>query len=249
MFQRLAGMACALALTTAAWAGSDDTQVIRLVADEWPPFSGANLPRQGLSLDVVSTVLETAGYQVETEVVPWARIMDGARRNEFDAVGSLFYDPEIATFMAYSDPFYSTEVQLVQRRGDSHSFTTVDALRPYTIAVGDGFLYEDEFDNADYLQKRTVTTTLQALRMVAFERADLTLDSVDVVNYAIATEDPSLADQLTFVPGVMTSQNIHVALRNDFPNVEAVLADFNTTLAAMRADGRLDALLDDHASR
>ena len=248
MFQRLAALAALVALLAGA-ARADERAVIRLVADEWPPFSGANLPRQGMSLDVISAVFRRAGYTVETDVVPWARIMDGARRSEFDAVGSLFYDPEIATFMAYGDPFYATDVQLVQRTGGDHAFTSVDALRPYTIAVGDGFLYEDEFDKADYLNKLTVTTTLQALRMVAFERADLTLDSVDVINYALGTLDPSLAAQLEIVPGVMTSQNIHVAMRKDFPNVDAVLADFNTALAAMRADGSLDAALADHVAR
>ena len=146
-------------------------------------------------MHVIAATFERAGYAVETSVLPWARIMDGVRRNEYDVVGSRFYDPALTEFLTYGAPFYATEVRLVRRIGDIHEFTRVQDLRPHSIAVGDGFLYEDEFDRADYLNKVTVTTTLQALQMVAFERADLTLDSVDVVNYAMQTLDPTLSDR------------------------------------------------------
>ncbi|APX10723.1 substrate-binding periplasmic protein [Tateyamaria omphalii] len=235
-------------VATALYA-DDSTPTIRVVADEWPPFSGAELPEKGLSLHVISAVFEHAGYAVDSDVLPWARIMDGVRRNEYDVVGSLFFDPDLTEFLEYSQPFYSTDIQLVQRRGEGHRFTNVGALAPHTIAVGDGFLYEDEFDGADHLNKVTVTTTLQALQMVAFGRIELTLDSVDVVNYAMNTLDPPLADQLEFVPGIMTSQEVHMAMRKDFPNRDQILSDFNASLQAMQSDGTLADILAVHVDR
>ena len=246
MIKHLLALAVAIAAFGAVAKADDTKPTIRAVADEWPPFSGAALPGRGLSLDVISAVFARAGYVVESDVLPWARIMDGARRSAFDVVGSLFLDEELKAFLEYSDPFYATDVRFVQRTGGTHVFTSVEDLRPYSFAVGDGFLYEDEFDRADYLNKVTVTTTLQAMQMVAFGRVDLTLDSVDVVNYAMRALDTSLADQLEFVPGTLTSQNIHMAMRKDFPNRDAVLADFNAALAEMRADGTLDAILQRH---
>ncbi|MBY5934105.1 transporter substrate-binding domain-containing protein [Tateyamaria omphalii] len=228
---------------------ASDKPTIRVVADEWPPFSGASLPQQGLSLHVIAAVFKHAGYQVDSDVLPWARIMDGVRRNEYDVVGSLFFDPDLTSFLQYSQPFYSTDVQLVQRIGGDHRYTNVADLQPYSIAVGDGFLYEDEFDSADYLNKTVVTTTLQALQMVAFERAELTLDSVDVVNYSMRNLDPSLSDRLEFVPGVMTSQDVHMAMRKDFPNRDQVMADFNASLRAMQSDGTLDDILALHVDQ
>lgn len=222
---------------------------IRVVADEWPLFSGAELPYKGLSLHIISAVFERASYAVQNDVLPWARIMDGARRSEFDVVGSLFFDPALEEFLEYGEPFHTTDVRLVQRSGDTHAFTSVPDLQPLSIAVGDGFLYEDEFDRADYLNKVTVTTTLQALRMVAFGRVDVTLDSVDVVNYSTGTLDPDLAGQLEFVPGVMTSQDIHMATRKDLPNLDQTLEDFNATLLEMKMDGSLAAILAQHVKQ
>lgn len=222
---------------------------ISVVADEWPPFSGADLPNGGISLDVISTVLRRAGYEVETAVLPWARIMDGSRRGEYDVVGSLFYDPDIATYMTYSAPFYQTEVRFAQRAGADTKIEGLESLKPYSIAVGDGFLYEENFDRATDLNKVIVTTALQGLQMVAYDRADLTLDSLEVLNYAVKVDDPKIADLVEFLPFVLAKHDIHMAISNQLPNKDVVLADFNRVLATMRDDGSLAVLLEKHVTQ
>ena len=175
--------------------------------------------------------------------------MQGARNNEFDMIASLFFDAEMEAHVTYAETFYETDVHLVRRIGDQHSFMSVPDLQGLEIAVGDGFLYEDEFDRADYLNKVVVTTTLQAIQMVAFERVDLTLDSADVVAHSIAVDDPSLSDMVEIAPGALASQGVHMAVRNGLPNRDKVIADFNRTLAEMRADGSLDTVLAPHIRR
>jgi polar amino acid transport system substrate-binding protein len=234
-----------LSFSTAFCAQADSTR-ITVVADEWPPFSGAALPDKGMSLDVISAVLEQAGYEVDTRVVPWARIMEGAESGDYDVIGSLFYDKALESHLTYAEPFFHTDVQLVRRTGSAHEFTTIDALKGYSIAVGDGFLYAPDFDHASGLNKLVVTTTLQGLRMVAFDRADLTLDSVDVVKHAMQVEDPSLSDKIEVAPGVLASQGIHMAVRTDMPQSAQLVAAFNRTLEQMKQDGTLAALLDKH---
>jgi len=235
----------AVLAVSATWAAAQD-RVLTVVADDWPPFSGPNLPGGGMSLDVIKVVLERAGYTVETRVVPWARIMDGAHNGTVDIVGSLFADAELSKVLTYADPFYATDIQMLQPVGAGHSFSSVDALRPYSIAVGDGFLYEETFDRATFLDKMVVTTTLQAVQMVAHGRADLTLDSVDVLRHVIRKDDPSLEPLVELVPGVMASQNLHMAVRTDLDGSAQIVADFNETLSEMREDGTLEALLRRH---
>ncbi|MEM9139998.1 MAG: transporter substrate-binding domain-containing protein [Pseudomonadota bacterium] len=238
---------CAALLLWLVVAGTAQADTkLKAVADDWPPFSGPDLPNQGISLDVIGTVLRRAGYEVETEILPWARVIDGAKRGSHDIVGSLFFDPAIAAFMTYGDSFFSTDVKFVQRLGTSHDVTSLTALKPYSIAVGEGFLYEEDFDRAEFLNKIVVTTALQALQMVAYERADLTLDSEEVVRYAIQVGDPAIAGKLQIMDHVLASHDIHMAIRSDHPDRDRIVADFNRTLAEMRADGSLAALLAAH---
>ena len=174
--------------------------------------------------------------------------MDGARTGSFDIIGSLFYDASLEQYLTYADPFYETDIKFVVPAGSDFAYTTLDDLKPYSVAVGDGFLYEDNFDKNSDLNKLVVTTTLQGIQMVAHGRADLTLDSVDVVNYAIHQEDPGLADKVSFAPGVLTTQNIHMAVRNNLDGKDQLISKFNQILSEMRQDGSLDEMLKKHKS-
>lgn len=204
------------------------------------------LPNKGISLDVISAVLTRAGYEVRTSVLPWARIMNMATEGDIEIVVSLFYDTVMTSHVTYAEPFFTTDVRLVAPMGSQVEYTGVEDLKPYSIAVGAGFLYQDEFDQADYLNKVEVTTTLQGMRMLAEGRVDLTLDSEDVVNYSFRVDDPSLADKITLRPGVLASQEIHMAVGNTVEDRTVIISDFNRVLGEMQADGSLERLLAAH---
>ena len=107
-------------------------------------------------------------------------------------------------------------------------------------------MYEDSFDRADYLNKVAVTTAAQAVSMVAYGRADLTLDSVDVIEHIISVDDPALSERVAFAPGILASQKLHMAVRTDMEGSAQIVEDFNRVLAEMQADGSLRALLSRH---
>lgn len=238
-----------LALALAAPCMVHAQQVIRVVADPWPPFGGADLPARGISLDVITTVLTRAGYSVETAIVPWQRALDGVKGGTYDVIGSVFYSTELAEDVVFSDPFYQTEVRFMRQRGTAPTFTDIASLQPYTIAVGAGYLYEEGFDSAAYLRKTEVTEVIQGVRMVAAGRIDLTLDSVDVLEYIIHTQEPELSTLVEILPQPLSVQEIHMAVRPGLPGASALLADFNRVLHQMREEGALDELLAKHRSR
>ena len=234
----------AIFLASTSLAAQAETLIV--VADEWPPFSGENLPNKGLSLDIITTALERAGYDVETRILPWARIISGVKSFEHDIVGSLFYDRELEQFLRYGDAYYQTEIKFVQRQGGEINYSSLDDLRPYSIVVGDGFLYEEKFDRSDDLNKIVVTTALQGVQMVAHGRADLTLDSVEVINYAKKVQDRALADLVEFLSKPLAARELRFAIRNDLPKGERLVFDFNQSIREMRADGSLARLIDRH---
>lgn len=225
-----------------------DPPTLTVVADEWPPFSGDNLPGKGMSPDIIVQVLERAGYKAQVAIVPWARIMHGVHSGaaDFDIVGSLFFDEELTGLMTYSDPYVETEVKFVRRVGGEAVFDGLESLDPYAIAVGDGFLYEDGFDRADHLNKIVVTTALQGVQLVAAGRADLTLDSVDVINYAVSKQDLSLEGKVEILDSVLATHGVHMAVMGNVPNKDRIVADFNRALRKMRGDGSLDRLVAKH---
>lgn len=243
MIKCLASLLVMLGLTVPSLA---DQKTLTIVADEWPPYSGEQLPNRGLTLDLISAVLKRAGYDPQVSVEPWARIMEGAKNGRYDIVGSLFLTDDLKDTMVYSDSYYDTDVRFLKPVGSAFDYTGLSALKPYRIAVGDGFLYEDAFDKADFLNKLVVTTTLQTVQMVAYERADLTLDSQEVIQFALNKEAPELKGKVEFVKSPLATRGIHMAVRQSLPNHQAIVADFNRELALMRQDGSYDALVARH---
>ena len=70
--------------------------------------------------------------------------------------------------------------------------------RPCTSGTrGDGFLYEREFDNADFLQKLVVPTSREISQMVASGRVDLTLGKFDVINYLLRADLSALRPRMS----------------------------------------------------
>ncbi|WP_300058727.1 ABC transporter substrate-binding protein [uncultured Roseobacter sp.] len=242
---RLIGIAATCVMLSAAPAPAQDKLIV--VADEWPPFSGAALPGKGISIDVTRAVLTRAGFEVETAILPWSRVVSGARSGDYDVVTSLFLDAEMQQALTYSEPFFETQVKFVRKTGSDVRYDGLQSLTPYVIAVGTGFLYEPAFDTAEFLNKFEVTTTLQGVQMVAAGRVDLTLDSTHVVTHSVLMEDPGLLDQIEFLEPSLADQKIHMAVSKQRPDHDHIVAAFNTALAEMRADGSLAALLQKHA--
>ncbi|WP_425041047.1 substrate-binding periplasmic protein [Primorskyibacter sp. S187A] len=224
-------------------------ETLRVVADEWPPYSGAELPERGLAMDVVSSVLERAGYGVETRILPWARIMGETEAGEFEVVGTMFFNEERAQQWQFSEPYYLTSVQLIQRTGAGHSFEDIDSLLPLRVAVGAGTYYDQWLIEAEHPDRVGLKTTLQALQMVAAGRVDVAIVSVPVAEYYIRTSAPQLADQLEFAPGVLGLHGIRMAVRRSLERSDDIVLSFNETLAAMRADGSLTSVLDRHLNQ
>ncbi len=217
-----------------------------VVADEWPPFSGERLPNKGISPHIIKTVLEKAGYEIDIKILPWARIMHGSKNGEFDIIGSLFYSEELLPYMDYSDSYYDTDIVFVKKKGSNISYKDLDSLRPYKIAVGDGFLYEPEFDQANYLNKVVATTTLQCIQLVAFGRADITLDSIDVLKYTIENDAKEVKSDLEYIPKKLTTQPLYMAVNNQLKNHKKIIDDFAKTLRLMKKDGSYHKLLKAH---
>lgn len=213
---------------------------IRVVIDEWPPFGGADLPDGGFTMDVTTSVLRRAGYEVEEHIVPFERALAGMESGEFDVLGHVFREPTMDQLVAYTDAFHETEIRFMAQPNLEFTFQELSNLEPYTIAVGAGYLYEPAFDAADHLQKQEVTTTLQAMQMVAKGRVDLSLDSVEVIEYLLRNEAQALRGQIVLKDNSLARREILTGIRKNLPNRDAILAAYNAALAEMRADGTLE---------
>ncbi|NAP05896.1 amino acid ABC transporter substrate-binding protein [Pseudomonas syringae] len=224
-------------------APANAAEKLRLVADPWPPFTDALLLNGGLATDIVNTALRRAGYTTLYEQVPWARAMLGLSQGRHDVLINAWFSEERTKIGQFSAEYLLNRVRFIKRKESPIGTLTHEQLHKYMIAVVRGYAYAPAFDNDAELQKVPVQNFSTAIRMLAAERVDLTLEDEYVARYNLAMEPDEVRDRVEFLPGSLSDNSLHILVSLKNPHHEKIVADFDREIAAMKADGTYDELL------
>lgn len=224
-------------------APANAAEKLRLVADPWPPFTDALLLNGGLATDIVNTALRRAGYTTLYEQVPWARAMLGLSQGRHDVLINAWFSEERTKIGQFSAEYLLNRVRFIKRKESPIGTLTHEQLHKYMIAVVRGYAYAPAFDNDTELQKVPVQNFSTAIRMLAAERVDLTLEDEYVARYNLAMEPDEVRDRVEFLPGSLSDNSLHILVSLKNPHHEKIVADFDLEIAAMKADGTYDELL------
>ncbi|MBA1230273.1 transporter substrate-binding domain-containing protein [Pseudomonas viridiflava] len=219
---------------------------LRLVADPWPPFTDALLTNGGLATDIVSTALKRAGYTVEYAQVPWARALLGLSEGRHDVLVDAWFSEERTLIGQFSKPYLVNRIRLLKRKDSPIAPQTQKQLHAYVIAVVRGYAYAPEFDNDTSMQKVPVQNFSAALRMLAAERVDLTLEDEYVARYKLNLESEEIRDRVELLPGSLSENGLHILVSLKHPRHADIVESFDREIAAMKADGSYDELFRRH---
>lgn len=236
----------ALLLIVALQPALATAEVLRLVADRWPPFTDKTLPGNGLTSELVTQALNRAGYQSRYIEVPWARAISGLKSADYDVVVGAWYSRERMAFAYLSQPYFVNRIRLLQRKGAGIAFTELADLYPYRIAVARGYAYSDAFDNDERLRKVAVIGFANAARMLHAGRVQLTLEDEFVARYHLDRDLQWMRDEVEFVTRPLSDNDLHILIRRSHPEHRNIARLFDQAIVAMKADGSYAAILKRH---
>jgi polar amino acid transport system substrate-binding protein len=219
---------------------------LRLVANQWPPFTDARLLNNGVASDLVRTALSRAGYATVQSEVPWARALRGLKQGQYDVVVTAWYSEERAAFGYYSKPYMVNQLRFVQRRGAGVQFTRLADLYRYRIAVSRSYAYSPEFDNDPQLHKVVVVDFSAGARMVQAQRLDLAVEDEYVARYLFNGELADIRDELEFLPLPLSETNAYILVSRQHPQHRQIAEAFDQAIEAMRADGSYARIFQHH---
>lgn len=229
-----------LLLPSPVWAA----QALRLVADAWPPFTDSTMVNGGLATDLVSRALVRAGYATQFEQVPWARAMQGVGEGRYDVLVNAWFSDERTQIGEFSAPYLVNRIKLLRRTGTGIDFHgDLSALHGQAVAVVRGYAYSPGFDSDDQIEKVPVHSFSMAVRMLAADRVKLTLEDEYVARYYLAKESPQVRNAVEFVAQPMAENTLHILVSLKNPDHDKIVAAFDRSIAAMKADGSYDKLL------
>lgn len=219
--------------------------LLHLVANYWEPYTGQDLPQQGLACEVVATALRRAGYQVDITIMPWSRVLSTVYQHQADGVVAIWATSERRSKLLFSDSYLSNQLFILHMPGQLPDATGFKQLSGARIGVGRDYEYSDEFLAQTNFQRVPVDRPIQNLLKLTVGRIDGVLEDKLIAQYQIQAHidaHGALGD-IEFAPAPMMTLPLYLALNPQTPNARQIVAQFNAQLAAMRKDGTLEAIL------
>lgn len=231
---------CLASLLLAGPALPDD-ELLRVVASEWSPYVSASVPRNGVAPQVVLTALRRAGYRVQLYLDYWPQSLAATQAGDFDAIVSLWYTEERAESLAFSEPFMMNDLQFMKRSADAIKLVSREDFVGLRVGIVEDFAYsEQQYDTTgiDVISGGSVGENID--RLIAGE-LDLVLGDSLVLRHEADLR--RAAKQVEVLPLVLESRGLHLGVSRQRADHEQIIAAFNDSIAAMKADGSYASLM------
>ncbi|MEJ5999235.1 substrate-binding periplasmic protein [Paucibacter soli] len=222
-----------LGVSSCAWAAP----AVPLCASEFPPYSGAQLPGQGVMIELAAQAFKRQGLQASASFMPWARVIKLGEQGACIIVG-IWRNEQRDQLYSYSRPMLRQELGFFARMGSAPDLRRLQDLR---LGVERGSYVSAELQEPG-LQIDLASDQKGNFRKLALGRVDLVFSERATGQFLLAAE-PELGRQIEWRAPRLEFKNAHLAMSKNHPQARAWLDAFDLGLAAMKADGSYARLL------
>lgn len=239
-----------LAVWLTVWAavgcgGAQAGRPIELAANEWQPYTGSDVPKQGVATQIVRTALQRAGYAVTVRFSNWPRALHSTYQGGVDGLVAVWSTSLRSERLLFSEKYLENRIAVV---GMTQRFVRVQRLgelRGLKVGIGRDYDYSEEFLSETGIVTQPVDHALQNLLKLTLGRIDAAIEDRLIIQYNIvrhSAEHPQLRTVILSNSDVLVLP-IRLGIRKDLPDAEAIVRDFDRALSDMRRDGTLKAIL------
>ncbi|MFV3127661.1 substrate-binding periplasmic protein [Niveispirillum sp. KHB5.9] len=220
--------------------GRAETSWLVYCGEDFPPYSWADAGRKprGMDVDITIAILTRLGVPFRIEQMVWSRALASLDQGVPDILFELVPTPERFEKYQMVGPLRDGQTVFAVRKGSALTFDSLDDLKGLTIGIGRRFSYMPEFDQATHFIRDPAPSDQLSLRKLVSGRVDMVVG--DRLALAWKAKREGLSGAIRFLPKPLATVPRYIALPRD--RVEK--ADrMRTALAALQADGSIDAII------
>ena len=226
-------------------ASADDVALV--TGDDYPPFTGTELPNRGLATEIVETAFERMGSEVSVDFKPWKRGFEDTKAGTYLATFPYGKNAEREETFVYSEPLYEVGMFFFKRADSEIQYTDNTDLAGSRVCLPIGFnpvrlekLVEEgliELDQPPDLES--------CFKMLERGRTDLVRTN-DFIAWSVidAAFDNREAFKMLEKPFRQSIEHLIIPRAN--PDADKTIASFNAALEELRTDGTLNEMLTRH---
>ncbi|MBB1326449.1 transporter substrate-binding domain-containing protein [Pseudoalteromonas sp. SR45-1] len=239
-------------------------QTLHLATLDWPPYIGNNVCNKGWVYQFSIALLNSKGYSVYIEFLPWARAVRNVELGRADILMPEYFIEDTAPsdyvdgktrreLLGLSNSFKGGEIAFLKRKGDTDHFTgNLNSLKGLKIGVVRGYQNTPEFDammdNGEFEVIASVDD-LQLVKLLTAKRVDLVIGDPQAlkssVDYSSLTkpEKQSLLSSIEQESIPLQYNSLYFAISKRAHNWLLVLEDINEGLYQFNNSGEIDRIV------
>ena len=145
---------------------------------------------EGFDVDVAKLVGEALGLTIKFENPKWDSVIPGLQTGKWDvSIGSMTITPDRQEAVAFSDPYYFTQSQLMIQQG-ADPMTTIEDLKGKTVGVGTQTTYQYFLDAVGGVNVKSFDTDLDAFPVLENGGVDGVMTADLTASEAISSGKP-----------------------------------------------------------
>jgi polar amino acid transport system substrate-binding protein len=219
---------------------------INITCLNWTPYVDIDSEGGGVATEIVKNAFSIAGISTSVHILPWKRGLLKVQNGEIEANYCAWYGEERNRDFTFSRPFLTNKIVFVKQRNRLISWKSIKDLQDFKFAVIDTAVYSEEFDNASYLDKYSISGPGQGIQMVSSGRVDLApMDAGHALNW-ISNNKSLLPNSVDLAEKPLSKNPLHIIVSRNLKNHREIIEAFNKGLAASMRDGTYDRILKKH---
>lgn len=214
--------------------------VLRIAMEgTYPPFNYKD-PKTGqltgYDVDVAKLVANKLGLRPEFVATEWAAILAGLAAGKYDVIVSqVGITPKREQAFDFSRPYTYSHPQLIVRKNDRATYTSLAELKGKRLGVGQGSVFEQQAKAVPGIEVKSYPAAPENLQDLAFGRIDAALNDSLMVAYLLKNS------QLPIKAGAKVGavERMGIPFRKGSPQFKAAV---DKILMDAASDGTLKAL-------
>jgi len=226
--------------------GSLQAKEVTLCSNEWPPYYGENLSKNGFISEIIRQSFLHSDYELKIAYFPWKRTVLLAKEGE-TCIGLYTFGnvtAERKKVFHYSDPLPGLEFSLIVNKDSKIKVNKLDDLKGLRIGIGAGYKLTDEFEELrPSLSLVSATDEFQLVKMLIAGRVDGILTDPRVFSYLVSKEN--ISENTAFHPIFMVHESDqYVAFSKANQDGERMTQVFNKGLKYLKKSGEFKKIVD-----
>lgn len=168
-------------------------EILYMQTEHWPPYVIFDKDEEvsGLDIDILKEVSRRLNVKLKVVEIPWARALVDMEKGSADILSNVLRREEREKYMHYLEPPYVeyTVKCFYIKKGSGVKIEKYSDIYRYKIGITRGSAYFPQFDEDSRVNKVSVATTDQQIKMLMAGYIDALIGTESVIDYLLSASD------------------------------------------------------------